>query len=190
MNFKLQFKILLFLQFCFWGSWFIMFGLYMFVMLKFDGVVIGVVYSLFGIVVVLMLMLFGIVVDKWISVKWVYVICYLVGVLMLYFVVQVIMLGEMFFVILFNLLVYMLMFGLINIIFYYCLQLVGLDIVIDFLLICIWGIIGFIFVMWGVSFFGFELSYMQLYIGVMLLVLLILFILMLLYILVVNVQCN
>lgn len=35
-----------------------------------------------------------------------------------------------------------------------------MDIVIDFLLICIWGIIGFIMVMWVVSLFGFELSYM------------------------------
>ncbi|RDT62202.1 MFS transporter, partial [Klebsiella pneumoniae] len=39
----------------------------------------------------------------------------------------------------------------------------------------IWGTIGFIMAMWGVSFAGFELSHMQLYIGAALSVLLALF---------------
>jgi NHS family nucleoside permease-like MFS transporter len=37
--------------------------------------------------------------------------------------------------------------------------------VTDFPPIRIWGTIGFIMAMWGVSFSGFELSHMQLYIG-------------------------
>ncbi|MBX4365878.1 MFS transporter, partial [Mycobacterium tuberculosis] len=45
----------------------------------------------------------------------------------------------------------------------------------DFPPIRIWGTIGFILAMWGVSFSGFELSHMQLYIGATLSVLLTLF---------------
>lgn len=63
------------------------FGFYMFVILKFDGVFIGVVYSLLGIVAVFMFALLGIVVDKWLSAKWVYVICYIIGVITLFMAV-------------------------------------------------------------------------------------------------------
>ncbi|MCW9410106.1 nucleoside permease [Klebsiella quasipneumoniae] len=163
MNLKLQLKILSFLQFCLWGSWLTTLGSYMFVTLKFDGAAIGAVYSSLGIAAVLMPTLLGIVADKWISAKWVYAACHLVGALTL---------------------------GLINTISYYRLQSAGLDIVTDFPPIRIWGTIGFIFAMWGVSFSGFELSHMQLYIGATLSVLLTLFTLTLPTIPVANAQRN
>ena len=78
-------------------------------------------------------------------------------------------------VILLNSLAYMPTLGLINTISYYRLKSAGLDIVTDFPPIRIWGTIGFIMAMWGVSFAGFELSHMQLYIGAALSVLLALF---------------
>ena len=80
--------------------------------------------------------------------------------------------------------------GLINTISYYRLQSAGLDIVTDFPPIRIWGTIGFILAMWGVSFSGFELSHMQLYIGATLSVLLALFTLTLPHIPVANAQRN
>lgn len=89
MNLKLQLKILSFLQFCLWGSWLTTLGSYMFVTLKFDGAAIGAVYSSLGIAAVLMPTLLGIVADKWISAKWVYAICHLVGALTLYLAAQV-----------------------------------------------------------------------------------------------------
>ncbi len=78
----------------------------------------------------------------------------------------------------------------INTISYYRLQSAGLDIVTDFPPIRIWGTIGFILAMWGVSFSGFELSHMQLYIGATLSVLLTLFTLTLPHIPVANAQRN
>ena len=102
MNLKLQLKILSFLQFCLWGSWLTTLGSYMFVTLKFDGAAIGAVYSSLGIAAVLMPTLLGIVADKWISAKWVYAICHLVGALTLYLAAQVTTPGEMFLVILLN----------------------------------------------------------------------------------------
>lgn len=78
-------------------------------------------------------------------------------------------------VILLNSLAYMPTLGLINTISYYRLKSAGMDIVTDFPPIRIWGTIGFIMAMWGVSFAGFELSHMQLYIGAALSVLLAIF---------------
>jgi NHS family nucleoside permease-like MFS transporter len=65
-----------------------------------------------------------------------------------------------------------------------------MDIVSDFPPIRIWGTIGFIFAMWGVSFSGFELSHMQLYIGAALSLVLALFTLTLAPIPVANAQKN
>ncbi len=96
----------------------------------------------------------------------------------------------MFFVILLNSLAYMPTLGLINTISYYRLQSAGMDIVTDFPPIRIWGTIGFILAMWGVSFSGFELSHMQLYIGATLSVLLVLFTFTLPHIPVANQQKN
>ncbi|ECO5722704.1 hypothetical protein NJM49_001258 [Salmonella enterica] len=174
MNLKLQLKILSFLQFCLWGSWLTTLGSYMFVTLKFDGASIGAVYSSLGIAAVFMPTLLGIVADKWLSAKWVYALCHVVGAITLFMAAEVTTPGAMFFVILLNSLAYMPTLGLINTISYYRLQSAGMDIVTDFPPIRIWGTIGFILAMWGVSFSGFELSHMQLYIGATLSVLLVL----------------
>ncbi|EAT6560457.1 nucleoside permease [Salmonella enterica] len=243
MNLKLQLKILSFLQFCLWGSWLTTLGSYMFVTLKFDGASIGAVYSSLGIAAVFMPTLLGIVADKWLSAKWVYALCHVVGAITLFMAAEVttpgamffvILLnslaymptllgivadkwlsakwvyalchvvgaitlfmaaevttpGAMFFVILLNSLAYMPTLGLINTISYYRLQSAGMDIVTDFPPIRIWGTIGFILAMWGVSFSGFELSHMQLYIGATLSVLLVLFTFTLPHIPVANQQKN
>lgn len=190
MNLKLQLKILSFLQFCLWGSWLTTLGSYMFVTLKFDGASIGAVYSSLGIAAVFMPTLLGIVADKWLSAKWVYALCHVVGAITLFMAAEVTTPGAMFFVILLNSLAYMPTLGLINTISYYRLQSAGMDIVTDFPPIRIWGTIGFILAMWGVSFSGFELSHMQLYIGATLSVLLVLFTFTLPHIPVANQQKN
>ncbi|VDR24688.1 Nucleoside-transport system protein nupG [Raoultella terrigena] len=190
MNLKLQLKILSFLQFCLWGSWLTTLGSYMFVTLKFDGASIGAVYSSLGIAAVFMPTLLGIVADKWISAKWVYALCHLVGAGTLFMAAQVTTPGEMFLVILLNSLAYMPTLGLINTISYYRLKSAGLDIVADFPPIRIWGTIGFIMAMWAVSFAGFELSICSFYIGATLSVVLALFTLTLPHIPVSNQQKN
>ena len=68
----------------------------MFVTLKFDGAAIGAVYSSLGIAAVLMPTLLGIVADKWISAKWVYAACHLVGALTLYLAAQVTTPGDVY----------------------------------------------------------------------------------------------
>ncbi|MBV8871140.1 MAG: nucleoside permease [Metakosakonia sp.] len=165
MNLKLQLKVIIFLQFCLWGSWLTTLGSYMFVTLKFQGAEIGAVYSSLGIASVFMPALLGIVADKWLSAKWVYAICHLVGAITLFIAAGVTTPGAMFAVILLNSLAYMPTLGLVNTISYARLQNAGYDIVTDFPPIRIWGTIGFILAMWAVSFSGFELSHMQLYIG-------------------------
>ncbi len=162
----------------------------MFVTLKFDGASIGAVYSSLGIAAVFMPTLLGIVADKWLSAKWVYALCHVVGAITLFMAAEVTTPGAMFFVILLNSLAYMPTLGLINTISYYRLQSAGMDIVTDFPPIRIWGTIGFILAMWGVSFSGFELSHMQLYIGATLSVLLVLFTFTLPHIPVANQQKN
>ena len=102
MNLKLQLKILSFLQFCLWGSWLTTLGSYMFVTLKFDGASIGAVYSSLGIAAVFMPTLLGIVADKWLSAKWLYMLCHLVGAGTLFMAAQVTTPGAMFMVILLN----------------------------------------------------------------------------------------
>ncbi|MGK9175032.1 nucleoside permease [Yokenella regensburgei] len=165
MNLKLQLKVIIFLQFCLWGSWLTTLGSYMFVTLKFQGAEIGAVYSSLGIASVFMPALLGIVADKWLSAKWVYAICHLIGAITLCIAATVTTPGAMFAIILLNSLAYMPTLGLVNTISYARLQNAGYDIVKDFPPIRIWGTIGFILAMWAVSFSGFELSHMQLYIG-------------------------
>ena len=190
MNYKLQLKVLSFLQFCLWGSWLTTLGSYMFVTLKFDGASIGAVYSSLGIAAVFMPTLLGIVADKWISAKWVYAFCHLVGAATLFMAANVTTPTEMFVVILINSLAYMPTLGLVNSISYYRLQQAGRDIVTDFPPIRIWGTIGFILAMWAVSFSGYELSHMQLYIGGALSLVLVLFTLTLPHVPVSNQQKN
>jgi NHS family nucleoside permease-like MFS transporter len=165
MNLKLQLKVIIFLQFCLWGSWLTTLGSYMFVTLKFQGAEIGAVYSSLGIASVFMPALLGIVADKWLSAKWVYALCHLIGAITLCIAATVTTPGAMFAIILLNSLAYMPTLGLVNTISYARLQNAGYDIVADFPPIRIWGTIGFILAMWAVSFSGFELSHMQLYIG-------------------------
>ena len=175
MNLTLQLKILSFLQFGLWGCWLTTLGSYMFATLKFDGTAIGAIYSSQGIAALFMPALLGIVADKWISAKWVYALCHLVNAITLFLAAQVTTPGAMFVIILLNSLAYMPTLGLANSISYYRLQSAGRDIVREFPPIRIWGTIGFILAMWGVSFAGFELSHMQLYIGALVSLLLSLF---------------
>ena len=152
MNLKLQLKILSFLQFCLWGSWLTTLGSYMFVTLKFDGASIGAVYSSLGIAAVFMPTLLGIVADKWLSAKWLYMLCHLVGAGTLFMAAEVTTPGAMFTDPAFLLRwLHMPTLGLINTISYYRLKSAGMDIVTDFPPIRIWGTIGFIMAMWGVS---------------------------------------
>ncbi|MBN4659102.1 MFS transporter, partial [Escherichia coli] len=102
-----------FLQFCLWGSWLTTLGSYMFVTLKFDGASIGAVYSSLGIAAVFMPTLLGIVADKWLSAKWLYMLCHLVGAGTLFMAAEVTTPGAMFMVILLNSLAYMPTLGLI-----------------------------------------------------------------------------
>ncbi|ENZ2320970.1 MFS transporter [Salmonella enterica] len=170
----MQLNILSFLQFCLRGSWLTTQGSYIVVTLKFDGASIGAVYSSRGVAAVFMPTLSGIVADKGLSAKWVYALCHVVGAITLFMAVEVTTPGAMFFVILLNSLAYMPTLGLIKTISYYRLQSAGMDIVADFPPIRIWGTIGFILTIWGVSFSGCELSHMQRYIGATLSVLLVL----------------
>ncbi len=130
-----------------------------------SGAEVGAVYSSLGIASLFMPTLLGIVADKWLSAKWVYALCHLVGAITLFIAAGVTTPGAMFAIILLNSLAYMPTLSLVNSISYFRLKSAGHDIVTDFPPIRIWGTIGFILAMWAVSFSGFELSHMQLYIG-------------------------
>lgn len=136
----------------------VIFGFYMINIFYFIGVNVGMVYSFKGIVVIIMSGIMGIIVDKWLCVECVYMLCYLVCVGVFFYVVFVIDLDMMFWVMLVNVMVFMLIIVLLNSVFYFCFVQVGFDLVIVFLFICVFGMVGFIVVMWVVSLLYLELS--------------------------------
>jgi len=71
----------------------------------------------------------------------------------------------MFVVMLFNSMVYMPTIALSNTLSYFSLEKAGLDTVINFPPVRVFGTVGFIFAMWAISFAGLELSNVQLYIA-------------------------
>ncbi|MGJ3289507.1 nucleoside permease [Klebsiella sp. PL-2018] len=175
MSLKNQLKIQVFLMFAIWGSWLTTLGSYMIVTLQLEGAAVGAVFSTLGVGALTMPAIMGILADKWVSAKKLYMFCHTGCAVTLLLATQASSGTAMFWVILFNCLTFMPSMALYNSMAYYRLQQVGLNVVDTFPPIRVWGTVGFIVAMLGVSLAGWELSANQLYVGATLSVVSVLF---------------
>lgn len=165
MSITLRLKLFVFMQFFIWGCWLTTLGSYMINTLHFSGLEVGLVYSAKGIASLFMPSLAGIVADRWIKANKLYGACHLLGALALLFAAQVSTPSAMFWTILVYSTLYMPTLALTNAISYFCLGKYGLDSTKDYPPVRVYGTVGFICAMWIISFSGFELSSVQLYLA-------------------------
>lgn len=165
MNIKLRLKTMLFLQYFIWGSWLVTLGAYMIKTLGFSGMDVGVVYSSKGLAAILMPSLIGIIADKFMSAKYLYMLCHTVGAVSLFYAASVNDPTVMFWIMLINMFAFMPTISLSNSISYYYLDKNKLDSVINFPKIRVFGTAGFVVAMWTISLLKYELSHVQLYIA-------------------------
>lgn len=165
MNIKNRLKVMLFLQYFVWGSWLITSGSYMMQTLGFSGSDVGIVVSSFGIASLFMPCLVGVIADKWVSAKYLYVLCHLIGAIALFFAASVSSPMIMFMIMLINMLAYMPSISLSNSISYFCLDNQKIDTVTTFPSIRVFGTVGFIAAMWLISLLKIEESNTQFYIA-------------------------
>ncbi|GKX62036.1 nucleoside permease [Pragia fontium] len=165
MGIKSRLKIMSFLQYFIWGSWLVTLGSYMMNTLHFNGSSVGMVYSTKGLAAVLMPSLVGIIADKWMSANRVYTLCHFLCAGALFYSATVNDPNLMFWVMLVNAMAFMPTIALSNTISYSCLEKEGLDTVVNFPPIRVFGTLGFIVAMWAISLMRLELSNIQLYIA-------------------------
>lgn len=163
MGIEARLKFLSFLQYFIWGSWLITLGSYMIKTLSFSGTQVGNIYSTQGVAACIMPLLLGIIADKYITANRLYALCHGIGGVMLIMMAHITNPHIMLWVMLLNLMAYMPTIGLANAIMHFCIQQKGLDTAQYFPAIRVFGTIGFIAAMWGVSLLGLELSALQLY---------------------------
>lgn len=156
---------MLFLQYFIWGSWLVTFGAYMINTLHFTGAEVGIVYSSKGIAAILMPSIIGIIADKFISAKYLYILCHSICAIALFYAASVNEPMMMFWVMLINAFAFMPTISLSNSISYHCLDKSNLDTVSVFPKIRTYGTVGFIIAMWAISLMKYELSNVQLYIA-------------------------
>jgi NHS family xanthosine MFS transporter len=165
MSITLRLKLFVFMQFFIWGCWLTTLGSYMINTLHFSGLEVGLVYSAKGIASLFMPSLAGIVADRWIKANRLYGACHLLGAVALLLAAQVSTSSAMFWTILVYSMLYMPTLALTNAISYFCLGKYGLDSTKDYPPVRVYGTVGFICAMWIISFSGFELSSVQLYLA-------------------------
>lgn len=166
MSIKFCLVVMNFLQFFVWGLWLIIIGVYWFQNCYWGGVQFGVIFFIMGIVLIFMFLLMGVVVDKWINVEKFYGLLYIFGVIVLCIVLMIDWFGVLFWVMLVNMCCYMFIIVFFYVVVYNVFKCDGLDVVIIFLLICVWGMVGFIVVLWMVSLLKLEIIMGQFYVVV------------------------
>ncbi|WP_392552992.1 nucleoside permease [Orbus wheelerorum] len=165
MNIKFRLKTMLFLQYFIWGSWLITFGAYMMQTLNFSGTDVGLVFSSKGFAALIMPSIIGIIADKFVPAKYLYMLCHSIGCISFFYAASINDPTIMFWVMFINMFAFMPTLSLSNSISYSCLEKNNLDSVDNFPKIRIFGTIGFVVAMWGISLLKYELSNMQLYIA-------------------------
>lgn len=165
MTIKNRLKIMIFLQFFIWGCWLITLGSYMINTLHFSGSQVGAIYGSSGLASLIMPSLIGVIADRWMKANRLYGICHFVGAICLFIAAQISDPTVMFWVMLFNAMVFIPTISLSYTITYSGLEKEGLDTTKEFPSVRVYGTFSFILAMWIISFGGFELSNIQLYIA-------------------------
>ena len=165
MNLKLRLILMNFLQFFIWGSWLITIGVYWFQNRHWSGTQFGAIFSTMGIASLFMPTLMGIVADKWINAEKLYGLLHLGGAVMLFMLPTINDPGTFFWAILLTMICYMPTIALAITVAYNALKEQGLDLVLDYPPIRVWGTIGFIAGTWTTSLLGFEASSGQFYVA-------------------------
>lgn len=161
MGLKFRLVVMNFLQFFVWGSWLITIGAYWFQTKQWSGTEFGAIFSTMGIASLFMPSLMGIVADKWINAERLYGILHLCGAVMLFIVPTINDPHTLFWVMLVNMCFYMPTISLSITVAYNALKREGLDIVVAYPPIRVWGTIGFIAAMWLISLTKLEVSALQ-----------------------------
>lgn len=165
MTIKSRLKIMIFLQFFIWGCWLITLGSYMINTLHFSGSQVGAVYGATGLASLIMPSLIGIIADRWTKANRLYGFLHFLGALCLFIAAQASDPTVMFWVMFFNAMVFIPTISLSYTISYIGLEKEGRDTTKEFPSVRVYGTVSFILAMWLISFGGFELSNIQLYIA-------------------------
>ena len=165
MNIQLRLTVMNFMQFFVWGAWLISFGAYMSKSLGFTGVEIGSIYGTMGVASLFMPGLLGIVADRWVNAERLYGILHLLGAGLLIWASTVRDYKTLYVIMLLNAMVYMPTIALNNTISYRVLEQQGLNFILKFPPIRVWGTIGFVFAMWFTDLSGGVLTTGQLFIS-------------------------
>ncbi|HET8764359.1 MAG TPA: MFS transporter, partial [Rhodanobacter sp.] len=165
MSLKLRLIVMNFLQFYIWGAWLLTIGTWWFHTQHWSGTSFGAIFSTMGIASLFMPSIAGIIADKWINAERLYGLFQILGALVL---LALPLVGDprlMFWVMLLNMCFYMPTIALSIAVAYNALKQDGLDVVVAYPPIRVWGTVGFIAATWTVSLLGFEASATQFHVA-------------------------
>jgi len=165
MSLKLRLTVLNFLQYYIWGAWLLTIGTWWFQTQHWSGTSFGAIFSTMGIASLFMPSLVGIVADKWINAERLYGILQICGAVVLFSIPHVRGPEQMFWVMLLNMCFYMPTISLAITVAYNALKQDGLDVVVTYPPIRVWGTIGFIAATWTTSLLGFKASPAQFHVA-------------------------
>jgi NHS family xanthosine MFS transporter len=133
--------------------------------LGFTGIEIGSIYGTMGVASLFMPGLLGIVADRWVNAERLYGILHLTGAGLLVWASTVRDYETLYVIMLLNAMAYMPTIALNNTISYRVLEQQGMNFILKFPPIRVWGTIGFVFAMWFTDLSGAVLSTGQLFIS-------------------------
>jgi len=165
MSIHFRLTVMNFMQFFVWGAWLISFGAYMSKSLGFTGIEIGSIYGTMGVASLFMPGLLGIVADRWVNAERLYGILHLTGAGLLVWASTVRDYETLYVIMLLNAMVYMPTIALNNTISFRVLEQQGMNFILRFPPIRVWGTIGFVFAMWFTDLSGGVLTTGQLFIS-------------------------
>lgn len=165
MGIKKRLVLLNFLQFFVWGSWLLTIGAYWFQTKHWSGTDFGAIFSTMGIASLFMPAIAGIIADRWVNAERLYGSFHLIGAVILFFVPQISDPSAMFWIILLYMIFYMPTIALAITVSYSAMKSRGMNIVMEYPPIRVWGTVGFIIALWIISISGVETSAVQFYVA-------------------------
>ncbi|MEM6319621.1 MAG: nucleoside permease [Bacteroidota bacterium] len=154
---RIQLSVMMFLQFFVWGSWYATTGTYLSETLKFDGAVIGGIFSTISLAAIIAPLFVGIIADRFFEAQRVLAVSHLIGAGILYYISSVNDADTFYWILLLYSIFYMPTLALTNAVSFY--QMTSPE--KEFPFIRVLGTIGWIIAGLIISFAKFEASNMQ-----------------------------